>query len=70
MAAATTDHVLQVDILMRIHGADEVQHIATVDLPARLSRARPGMAMLDVDTSPIAEAGKAIAEALRTLVSS
>ncbi|MFD4439003.1 hypothetical protein ACFWPK_04395 [Nocardia sp. NPDC058519] len=63
---AHTPDTIKVDILMRAHGGDQVHHLATVDLPVQIVHTGLGPVRA-YDPSPIGDAGKAIAEALRKL---
>lgn len=58
---AHTPEVIKVDLLMRVHGASKTHEVATVDLPVTFV----GTAPAQVDVSPIADAGSAIADAMR-----
>ncbi|MFC5789681.1 hypothetical protein ACFPPE_07410 [Agromyces tardus] len=62
---AHTPDTIKVDILMRVHGNSEAHGVATVDLPVTYSSGKPGHARRIVDSSPLADAGKALADALR-----
>ncbi|WP_446224963.1 hypothetical protein ACTWPB_07550 [Nocardia sp. IBHARD005] len=62
---AHTPDTITVDILMRVHGSSESHQVATVDLPILLSHKAPGRVRQTVDPSPLADAGKALADALR-----
>lgn len=63
---ASTPEAIKLDLLLRVHGGTELHEVATIDLPITYTTATPGVAVGQVtDYSPIAEAGKAIADTLR-----
>ncbi|WP_342800986.1 hypothetical protein [Nocardia sp. No.11] len=61
---AHTPEVIKIDVLMRVHGATEVHQVATVDLPVTYQ----GNASAQLDPGPIADAGDAIADAMRKVL--
>lgn len=58
---AYTPPTIKVDLLMRVHGASETHELATIDLPITFTDTTATY----VDTSPITDSGKAIADAMR-----
>lgn len=59
---AQTPEIIKADILMQVHGSEPV-HVATVELPVVHKTTTTHIVRIP-DYSPIADAGKAIAEEL------